>query len=366
MKTHNISNAVKLRILKGLHEGAELELSPGEHTLGSDENCDIVLLDKDVASTHLRLSIDKEHVSVTSFETVSINKKIFDKGSVAYLTDSGVLQIGGVRLELEVPLEWRKTQEATSSSVAKPTTAKKKHGSAWMIFGGLLACALAGMATTAPEKNSQGQAAYSKHQLFQAVADLKEKELRIEPVGGYLLISGFVSSAERERRLLDIINASDKSLVVKRYQVVESLQKKILEFLSEPQLKADYLGNGVFMLSGIATSKNYREQVRRLENDMSSIVRIEHREQVAPYGKKNAPAPVIVPVSIANVNFHPVPNFQTSEGARYFVGGKTPDGTEVVDINEEHIVFSRGGETAVYHLATRQFSQEQIHEKTVQ
>jgi type III secretion system YscD/HrpQ family protein len=45
-----------LKILSGIHEGAEVELHPGQYVLGSDDECDIVLGDDGIEPEHMVLS----------------------------------------------------------------------------------------------------------------------------------------------------------------------------------------------------------------------------------------------------------------------------------------------------------------------
>lgn len=51
--------ALELRVVQGLHEGAALRLLPPVITVGSDEVCDVVLLDSGVRPRHLQLVFDE-------------------------------------------------------------------------------------------------------------------------------------------------------------------------------------------------------------------------------------------------------------------------------------------------------------------
>ena len=51
--------ALELRVVQGLHEGAALRLLPPVITVGSDEACDVVLLDPGVRPRHLQLVFDE-------------------------------------------------------------------------------------------------------------------------------------------------------------------------------------------------------------------------------------------------------------------------------------------------------------------
>lgn len=50
-------SSVILRILSGIHIGAEIELSPGTWVVGRDDSCDIILSDASVAARHAALQV---------------------------------------------------------------------------------------------------------------------------------------------------------------------------------------------------------------------------------------------------------------------------------------------------------------------
>jgi len=56
---------ILIKIFSGPHLGAEVPLSPGSATLGSDSTCDIILKDTTVAGHHLTVTISDPKVSVT-------------------------------------------------------------------------------------------------------------------------------------------------------------------------------------------------------------------------------------------------------------------------------------------------------------
>jgi hypothetical protein len=58
----------------------------------------------------------------------------------------------------------------------------------------------------------------------------------------------------------------------------------------------------------------------------------------------------------------PVPHFIAADGSRFFVGGRTPDGREVVEISNKKIVFNTQGRIAIYQLASNQLRTEDNNE----
>ena len=54
----------RLRVTVGLQTGAEMSLTPGIYTVGSDENCDVVLDGDDLAPRHITVRVDEDTISV--------------------------------------------------------------------------------------------------------------------------------------------------------------------------------------------------------------------------------------------------------------------------------------------------------------
>ena len=63
-----------LKILSGVHQGAEILLESGKYTLGKNENCDLVLSDSQLNDQHLELNIyENGDFKITPLDNVSIN-----------------------------------------------------------------------------------------------------------------------------------------------------------------------------------------------------------------------------------------------------------------------------------------------------
>jgi type III secretion system YscD/HrpQ family protein len=60
----------EIRILSGLQAGASLALSPGEYLLGTSEQCDIVLNDRQMMAKHARLIINEQGITIHGEEGI--------------------------------------------------------------------------------------------------------------------------------------------------------------------------------------------------------------------------------------------------------------------------------------------------------
>lgn len=99
MAAHNAR--YKLQIIAGLHKGAELRLQEGErYTVGSGEQCDIVLLDDGVAVEHFCLSVSagQAYLLETYANTFIDGTKLSD--SPQYLAAFQVVSLGQAHLAI--------------------------------------------------------------------------------------------------------------------------------------------------------------------------------------------------------------------------------------------------------------------------
>lgn len=102
-----LSRNVLLKLLSGLQTGAELLLSAGEYTLGSDESCDLVLMDAAVRSRHALLSVSGESgVSITSVGDAPITLGGRPVSGVIPLHDFDVIGLGGVYVAVGPDAPW--------------------------------------------------------------------------------------------------------------------------------------------------------------------------------------------------------------------------------------------------------------------
>jgi type III secretion system YscD/HrpQ family protein len=51
---------VLIKILSGLHAGAEMEIAPGDWLVGRDESCDVLLMDESIAPRHVLLRVEAD------------------------------------------------------------------------------------------------------------------------------------------------------------------------------------------------------------------------------------------------------------------------------------------------------------------
>jgi hypothetical protein len=362
---------IKLKVLSGLHQQAEIDLKPGEYRVGSGDQNDIRLLDTDINPDHFMIKIEDATISLVLHQPVCVNDQLIQAGATHTVDQDSYLLIGTVKLSLLIPIKYKlqvkeekkehlkassQKSEQVAAKISKASHQGKNLGSrltrmAYFFFGAVLVSAFGAMATN-PTSSTSTVTAKSVELLAQQTLDLNEKELSLKIQGDHLILSGYISTKKQEENVRQIIAESKIQNVKSTYHVVQEIQQRITEHLSEPQIRVEYAGKGLFILSGTTASPNYRSAAYRLENDLTGVARIEHRVTIAiPKTIKHTP----LELAITSVRMTPTPHFQTADGSRYFVGGRTPEGREVIEINQKKIIFSKDGRLSVYHLVDNQF-----------
>jgi hypothetical protein len=362
---------IKLKVLSGLHQQAEIDLKPGEYQVGSGDKNDIRLLDTDISPAHFLIKIEDATISLVLHQPVCVNDQLIQAGATHTVEQDSCLLIGTVKLSLLIPVKYKsqvkeekkehlnagsRKSEQVAAIISKASHQGKNFGSrlsrmAYFFFGAVLVSAFGAMATNSTSSKST-VTAKSVELLSQQTLDLNEKELSLKIQGDYLILSGYISTKKQEENVRQIITESKIQNVKSTYHVVQEIQQRITEYLSEPQIKVEYAGNGLFILSGTSASPNYRSSAYRLENDLTGVARIEHRVTIAiAKTVKHTP----LELAITSVSMTPAPHFRTADGSRYFVGGRTPEGREVMEINQKKIIFSKDGRLSVYRLVDNQF-----------
>ena len=92
----------QLRILKGLHHGATMELGPQErHLIGSDAECAVVMCDSGLAPRHCVIGTDDYGMTCRALDgPVTIDGRQIEPGETRSLDDFAILQCGGATLSV--------------------------------------------------------------------------------------------------------------------------------------------------------------------------------------------------------------------------------------------------------------------------
>ena len=114
-----------VRVLTGPHEGAEMEISRDGITLGSGEECDLILFDPQVASRHARLTLEGGGVVLHPLQGAVLLDMVSIEDDVELLGDAGqIITVGNTHLAVGFPHSSFETRPIPS--IRKGLPAKRK------------------------------------------------------------------------------------------------------------------------------------------------------------------------------------------------------------------------------------------------
>lgn len=360
------ASRLALTVTRGRHDGARVELAQGQHLIGADVDCDVVLSDGGVALRHCILDVRAYDLTLTTMEasTVHINGHA-RSGSGIVVPSGAALLVGEACLIAEHLAAAPLPLAAAASGAAPPRVPDASRASGrvmdWFAAWGVMVASVAGIGMAATVPSAMNTATDER-----PVFDLRTLEAAFGAIGGTELLvrvgkdgqvrlDGFVgddaAAAELRRRA-----AQMHGLPIEHgYQVVESLERQILGYLAERNVRLSYRGQGHFVASGRALSHRFHQRAAELSNELRGVIELDVSAVDAPRppGEKRP-----LPLRIVSVQVSAPAQFSTSDGVRYFVGARLPDGAEVVSIQPDRVLFRREGRSIVYPLSREELGND--------
>ncbi|PCE32401.1 HrpD5 family protein [Burkholderia ubonensis] len=324
-----------LRILTGLHAGAEIALGAGEHRIGAGEDAEIRITDW--RDGDLQLSIDAQ--GVTSARRVApvppeTAADPFDAdGSALLMLDFVPVPFGETALCVG-PADgaWPSDLELLATLWAPPPGAdaarrgaQRKLAACAAAGGALVAGLLAMGAMLASAHPSAPPAIEPADALANRVgAELKRAgyaELHAAPRGAMVAVTGMVATPADDlaaRKLLDRLAAHR---VERQYDVAQDDAQSIGESLGVSGATVAYAGQGRFRVSGVVPDvAQLRASVERVRADVGPNVRA-----IDVDARQSGDAPVPVAYS-GMLEIGDVRYIETPDGVKHVFAGASADG----------------------------------------
>jgi hypothetical protein len=336
-----------LRIDEGLHRGAVALLRISPMRIGSSADNDIVLRDAGVLPLHaeLRRLDGSWRLCVPNTAEAIPPHRSQRKGAFTRRT----YLVGAAQLIISQPTraeeacEWYRAW-AARLGLRRVAGLPWKRFAAPAFFALAVFCVAVGALTfiKASATNSRPPTRISSPQEW--------PDVRIDhDRSGAITVRGFVSNAEEAGRLRAWLRSrEDLQGAVVNVRIGDDLVQRVMGLLPDKSLQASYAGSGVVRVAGASTSKALREEIRRLNSDLSDVVRI---EDAITYTLPTEP-PTLRPLPFRISGVSPGANgsFGTDSGARYFVGSVLNDGAEVMAVRSDEIEFKLGQTRIFYPL----------------
>ncbi|WP_429496300.1 secretion protein [Paraburkholderia youngii] len=340
-----------LRILTGVHAGAELCLSAGVHRIAANDDADICISDwrgddvslvvdaggvvsvqrapwgvaegRAAANDGGKKRSNTSHGDDVSPGGIHPSQSDNEPGTVLLL-DFTPMQFGETVICIgSVDAPWPSDLELLSTLLVKPeeTRCATEPLRRRSITGIVSACAMLGavlvigfvMLTTAVSGPALPRDAYDLAQrLNLELAAAHMKELHVQVRGSTVTLSGMVSTADEDSQVRKMLKRISPDHIVQHYDIAQNELSKIADSLAMQGIKVVYTGRGIFEVSGKAGNpREVESAVARMRHDLSDNVK-----------------DVRVRVAQAEDAVPPAPSFSflmDSDGVRY---GQTPNGVK--------------------------------------
>ena len=266
---------VGVRILTGLHAGAEISLAHGTHEIGSDLSCTIVISDWPVPRS--LFTIEKNQAG-------ALQVRFADAALAAPFGPHKPARFGDIVIVAFMPGEetQRPSDLALLTNLLAPAVvvAAKKSRSAlsWVVGGMLVAVGIAVSVVVQSPRSVAATHARSVpmttfEQVKEAVAKLRYAGVYAAMDGDRIVIAGIVRNRSEAKTLAAELAALQVRGIEQRYAVESEIAAAISDAIARPGVTVKHLGSGRFEIRGeIPPSVMQKIDLKRLKNDLGSVV----------------------------------------------------------------------------------------------
>ncbi|MGF6768153.1 type III secretion protein D [Paraburkholderia sp. GAS199] len=281
-----------LRILTGVHAGAQLQLTPGAHRIGADDDADIRLTDW--RGTDALLRVDAS--GVVSAQRVAAAAAV-DSGSqidaAPEVAEEVVLLVDFVPMQFDETIlcvgpddaAWPSDLDLLSMLLTRPAEARfaaerKKRG---RYIGAVIACFVLGIVIVAGSlltTTQMSRAALPRNaddraqRVTEALAAAHVSGLQTHAVGSTVVVSGMVTSPADDDAVRTLLARISTSGISRNYDVAQNDARSIEDSLGIAGAHVRYLGNGEFAVTGAVSNRSDLEAaLARVRADLDSNVR---------------------------------------------------------------------------------------------
>ncbi len=293
---------VELRVLVGPQAGSSLSLGIGDYSLGTSDECEIILVGSRLESIHAKISFDGDQITVKPIGGKVCDAQGNEIMDTFPLTLGMPVDLGGVWLSVDSvdarwpdpadviptpispsPIEITTTEgEVLSQAADNPTSRLRNRAKITLIISamGLFLIVLAGISLAAwmieRQTHPEVVATVSKpvvptipvnqQKILQIIQNLdltRSVEMKISEKGS-ISVFGYLPDGDTKKRLLqalDNISPSPKTELYVDSELLEATKKVLADKLdpARAKLKADSVTNGVLKVSGAVLTQTAKE-----------------------------------------------------------------------------------------------------------
>ncbi len=298
---------VELRVLVGAQAGSSLSLGIGDYSLGTSDDCEIILMGSRLESIHARISFDGDQITVKPVEGKVCDAQGNEIMDTFPLTLGMPVDLGGVWVSVDsVDARWPDPadvlptpappspveqtvaeSEIPTRAAENPASRLRNRAKITLIISavGLSLIVLAGISLAAwmieQQAHPQVVASVSKpvvptipvnqQKILQIIQNLdlaSSVEMKISEKGS-ISVSGYLPDGNTKKRLiqaLDNISPSPKTELYVDGELLEAARKVLVDKLdpARAKLKADSVTNGVLKVRGAVLTQTAKENAYEL------------------------------------------------------------------------------------------------------
>ena len=270
------SQQIIVRILTGLHAGAEILLSQGSHEIGSGLDCTVVIADWPVQRSLFTIEKYETGSPLLRFHDAALTAPFGMNQAVCFgnvvIVASECAGDGGQPSDLALL-----KQLLTPLAVVVP---KKRRGAGtWVVGGIVIAVAITATVVVQSPRSAaatsgvRGAALSTLEQVKSTVAKLRYGGVYVAMDGDRIVVAGIVKDRTEAKNLAAQLATLHLDSVEQRYAVESEIAAAISDAIARPGITVKHLGAGRFEIRGdIPPGVMQKIDLKRLKNDLGSVV----------------------------------------------------------------------------------------------
>lgn len=333
-----------LRILTGVHAGAQLQLTPGTHRVGADDDADIRLTDWRGADAllHVDASGVVSAQRVASAAAVSAAQVADGQAAAPLAGEEVVLLVDFVPMQFDDMIlcigaddaAWPSDLDLLSMLLARPAEARfaAERKKRRRYVGAVAACFVLGIVIVAGSlltTTQMSRAALPRNaddraqRVSEALAAAHLSGLQAHAVGNTVVVTGMVTSPADDDAVRTLLARVSPGGMARNYDVAQNDARSIEDSLGVAGAHVRYLGDGNFAITGAVSSRaDLDAALARVRADLDAnvkniVVQVAENGNVAAGGA--APASYSEMISSDDIRYA-----QTPDGVKHIYAVDPP------------------------------------------
>lgn len=327
-----------LRILTGVHAGAQLQLTPGTHRVGADDDADIRLTDWRGADALLHVDAS----GVVSAQRVACAPALDTAHAQPASAEEVVLLVDFVPMQFDDMIlcvgaddaVWPSDLDLLSMLLTRPAEARfaAERRKRRRYVGAVVACFVLGiviiagslltttqMSRAALPRNADDRA----QRVGEALAAAHVGGLQAHAVGSTVVVTGMVTSPADDDAVRNLLARISTTGISRNYDVAQNDARSIEDSLGVAGAHVRYLGDGNFAVTGAVSSRaDLDAALARVRADLDANVKnvvVEAAENANVAAGNAAPASYSEMISSEDVRYA-----QTPDGVKHIYAVDPP------------------------------------------